>query len=225
MDSSRDSSPGPEDLLVAGAAGLGLRLAPGQVAAFRVYREEIGRWSARANLTALRRAEEIVRDGFLDSLACLPAIPPGARRALDVGSGAGFPALPLKLARTELAFTLVEASRKKATFLRHMVRTLGLADVRVIQRRAEAVAEDPRESGAYDVALARAVAPPPEQARLVRPFLRTGGLYLAQIGPGPLDPEALARLLDLGFEVERDVALPAPLGRPGRRVLALRRTE
>src|SRR5574337_1716541 len=115
MELHDDPRPGPDDLLVMGALALGFDLTPGQVAAFRTYREEIARWSARTNLTALREPGDIVRAGFLDSLACLPLIPPGAKCALDVGSGAGFPALPLKIVRPDMSFTLVEASRKKAT--------------------------------------------------------------------------------------------------------------
>lgn len=213
----------PDDLLVAGAIALGLHLTPEQVAAFHTYLDEITRWSARTNLTALREPEDIVRAGFLDSLACLPLIPPETRRALDVGSGAGFPGLPIKLVRSDLAFTLVEASRKKATFLQHVVRRLGLAAVRVLQRRAEDLAGDPEEAGAYDLALARAVAAPPEQARLVRPFLRPGGLFLLQTGARPQAPSTPDRLPGPGFELVRELILPAPLGRPGRRVLAFRR--
>jgi 16S rRNA (guanine527-N7)-methyltransferase len=214
---------GADDLLVAGALALGLRLERAQVAAFRAYREEVAHWSERMNLTALRAPEDIVRAGFLDSLACLSLIPPGAKRAIDVGSGAGFPALPLKLLRPDLAFTLVEASRKKATFLRHIVRCLQLTEVRVIQRRVETMAGDPEEARAYDLAFARAVAPPPEQGRLLRGFLKVGGLFLAQIGPGPLSPDTWDRLIALGFDVARELALPPALGRPGRRVLVLRR--
>jgi 16S rRNA (guanine527-N7)-methyltransferase len=214
---------GPDDLLVAGALALGLDLTPGQAEAFRTYRDEIARWSARANLTALREPGDIVRAGFLDSLACIPLIPEQARRAVDVGSGAGFPALPLKLVRPDLSFTLVEVSRKKATFLHHLVRRLRLTGVRVLQRRAEDVAADPGEAGAYDLALARAVAPPPGVGRLVRPFLHPGGLFLLQTGAGPVAPEAMDRLLGLGFELVRERALPPGVGRPGRRILALQR--
>ncbi len=225
MRTAHRTRAGPDDLLVAGALALGVHLTPGQVGAFATYLEEIGRWSAHINLTALRDPGDIVRAGFLDSLACLPLIPPEARCALDVGSGAGFPGLPLKIARPDMSFTLVEASRKKATFLQHMVRQLGIGGVRVVQRRAEALAADPGEAGAYDLALARAVAPPPDQGRLVRPFLRTGGLFLIQVGSGSLAPLALRQLVDLGFEVVRELAIAAPFGRPGRRVLALRRAK
>ncbi len=215
--------PGPDEVLIAGALALGLRLGREQVAAFRTYRQEILRWSARMNLTGLRDPEDIVRAGFLDSLACLPLIPPEVGRALDVGSGAGFPALPLKLVRSDLSFTLVEASRKKASFLHHMVRSLGLIGVRVVAGRVEAMAGDPREAGAYDLALARAVAPPQEQGRLVQPFLRPGGLFLVQVGPGPMAPNALEGLLAMGFELSRELSVLPAIGRPGRRVLALRR--
>jgi len=221
MRPHRDRPLGPDDLLVSGARVLGIKFTPDQVMAFRTYREEIVRWSARLNLTALRRPEDIVRAGFLDSLACLPLIPREAKRAVDIGSGAGFPALPLKLARPDLSFTLVEASRKKSTFLHHIVRRLRVADVRVLQVRAEVLGEDPREAGTYDLALARAVAPPPEQMRLVRPFLRPGGLFLLQIRAGPNEgvPDRLAQL---GFRLVEEMALATPLERPGCRVLALR---
>jgi 16S rRNA (guanine527-N7)-methyltransferase len=212
-----------EELLVSGAHSLGLDLTAGQVAAFGTYLREIIHWSARMNLTALRGPDDIIRAGFLDSLACLPLIPPEAKRVLDIGSGAGFPGLPLKLVRTDLSITLVEASRRKATFLRHMVRQLGAKGIRVVQRRAEELVADPGEATAYDLALARAVAPPFDQGCLVRPFLRPGGLFLLQFGSGPLAAGTLARLAGLGFNVARELSLPVSLGRPARRVLALRR--
>ena len=213
----------PDQILTQGAEALGLRLSPDHLAAFRLYREELARWSARLNLTALQTAEEVVRAGFLDSLACLPLVPPGMLQVVDVGSGAGFPALPLKLVRPDLSMTLVEASRKKATFLLHMVRRLGLVGLRVVQARAEVVARDPREAKAYDLGLARAVAAPPAAGGLVRPLLRPGGLFLVQLGADPLPPGDWDRLLAQGFEVVRELPLPPALGRPGCRVVALRR--
>lgn len=222
MKAHRDRLLAPEDLLVSGALALGLEVTPDQLAAFRIYGEEIARWSARLSLTALRRPEDIVRVGFLDSLACLALIPREAKRVVDIGSGAGFPAIPLKLARPDLSFTLVEASRKKTTFLQHVVRRLRLSGVRVVQGRAEVLGQDPQEAGAYDLALARAVAPPPDQMRLVRPFLRAEGRFLLQIA-GSLDEAMRERLSKLGFRMVREISLATPLGRPGCRVLALRR--
>src|SRR3970040_766747 len=99
--------PTTDELLARGAEVLGLRLEPSGLAALRLYCVELSRWSARLNLTALRTPEEVVREGILDSLACLPLIPPGPLQVVDVGSGAGFPALPLKLVRPDLSVTLV----------------------------------------------------------------------------------------------------------------------
>jgi 16S rRNA (guanine527-N7)-methyltransferase len=213
----------PEALLAKGACAFGLELDPRQIQAFRLYREELARWSARTNLTALRDPEEIVREGFLDSLACLQFTLPESSRVLDIGSGAGFPAIPLKLVRPSLQITLVEASRKKTTFLRHIVRSLALQDVRVLQRRAEDLATDPSEQGKYDFVLARAVSPLPQAAQLAAPFLRQGGVFLAQVGPGAVRPEASMCLSGEAFELIGEFSLPPILDRPDRRVLGLRR--
>jgi 16S rRNA (guanine527-N7)-methyltransferase len=213
----------PIDLFVDGALALGVHLTPGQVAAFATYLGEIVRWNVRINLTAIRKPEDIVRVGFLDSLACLPLIPPEAKRAVDIGSGAGFPGVPLKIALPHLSFTLVEASRKKATFLQHTVRQLGMSGVRVVQRRVETLATDKEEMGTYDLATARAVAPLLDQGRLARPLLRPGGLFLAQIGPDSFEETNMEQLEALGFHASDDLTLPAFLGGPGRRVLAFRR--
>ncbi len=223
MSDTREVESQPDDLLVAGANRLGLRLEPAQVAAFRQYLAELLRWSRRINLTGLGGPEAIVREGFLDSLGCLALLPAETRRVLDIGPGAGFPSLPLKIVRPRLVVTLVESSHKKASFLRHVIRCLGLEDMRVAQERAEHLAEDPVEAGAYDVAFARAVAPPEEQVCLAFPFLRPGGLFLAQIGNAP-------RLLEGGWwraagpvKVAGSISLPRDAGRPERRILALRR--
>jgi 16S rRNA (guanine527-N7)-methyltransferase len=202
---------------------LGLRLNPTQVETFGRYLGEILRWSIRINLTGLRRPEEIVREGFLDSLACLALLPLEARSALDIGAGAGFPSIPLKIVRPHLTFTLVEVSRKKASFLRHVIRCLALGDVRVVQQRAEQLAQDRAEAGGYDVAFARAVAAPEEQARLALPFLRPGGVFLAQVGQLPTLPLADRWPPGEAFEMADSLTLPREIGLAGHRILALRR--
>jgi 16S rRNA (guanine527-N7)-methyltransferase len=208
----------PDSLLVAGASALGLDLDAVALDRFRRFRDELVRWSARMSLTALRGPIQIVRHGFLDSLACTALLPPLSPRVVDIGSGAGFPAVPLAILRPDARFTLVEATRKKVTFLRHLVRTLQLPCV-VINARAEALAQDPAHRHAYDVAFSRAVAPLAHQAALVRPFLRAGGAFLAQVGAAPSDIERL--LEPLGFHVERTARLPADI-EPGRHILVIR---
>jgi 16S rRNA (guanine527-N7)-methyltransferase len=213
----------PEDLLAKGALALGIHLSSGQLLAFRLYREELARWSARTNLTALREPAEIIREGFLDSLACLPFVPSETCRVLDIGSGAGFPSIPLKIVRPALEVTLVEASRKKSSFLRHIVRILDLQGARVVQIRAEELAADPAEQGKYDLAFARAVAPLPGQVQLTAPFVRPGGLFLAQVGYGTVWAATGTGGAGKNFEVAGEFALPPLLGRSDRRVLRLQR--
>jgi 16S rRNA (guanine527-N7)-methyltransferase len=223
MGNVREVAGWPEDLLRAGAERLGVRLDPAQVEAFGRYLAELLHWSSQINLTGLRGPEEIVRGGFLDSLSCLALLPRDAHRALDIGPGAGFPSIPLKIARPHFAITLVEASRKKASFLRHVTRCLALSDVRVVQERAEHLARNPEEVRVYDVAFARAVAPPEKQALLALPFLRLGGLFVAQVGQAPVLPEAGMWPAGEAFDVAGSLVLPPEIGLPGRRVLALRR--
>ena len=112
-----------------------------------------------------------------------------ARNVVDVGSGAGLPGLPLKIARPDLNLTLIEADQDKAAFLVHACATLGLAGVEVVARRAEEVGHDPRFREAFDVAVARALAPLPVLAELCLPLVRVGGRLLAQKTEGE-DPAA-----------------------------------
>ena len=214
----------PDALLDQGARRLGVCLAGEQLDGFRTYREELLRWGARMNLTALRSAEAIVREGFLDSLACAPLIGPEVRRVVDLGSGAGFPGIPLALVRPAVRFTLLEASRKKTSFLRHIVRTLQLANAAVLMGRAEALAAEAGLGEAFDLALARAVAPPAEQASLVRPFLGPGGAFVLQAGEGSRPPDAAEAIGAAGFVLEREIAVPPTPGLPPRRLLLWRRS-
>jgi 16S rRNA (guanine527-N7)-methyltransferase len=214
-----------DELLVAGAKKLGLHLGADSLAAFRVYREDLTRWSQRMNLTALTTPAQIVQQGFLDSLACEPLLPRTRGRVIDIGSGAGFPSIPLALVRPDLDFTLVEPSRKKVSFLRHVTRQLGLTLVQVQPSRAEALAGAPEMRETFDAALARAVAPLAEIGRLVLPFLRPAGIFLAQTGRAEPLHHAVNDLKEIGLEVIDDRLVPPEFGKPGRRILALRKTS
>lgn len=168
--------------LINGAKALGLPLSPSQVQAFQRYADELLAWNKRLNLTAITTPEGIQIKHFLDSLTCLLAIPPtsGPRRVIDVGTGAGFPGVPLKIYDPNIHLTLLESVRKKAAFLEHLVQTLDLQDVEIIVGRAETLGQDPRHRETYDVVVARAVAELPVLAEYCLPFCRVGGLFLAQ---------------------------------------------
>ncbi len=177
------------------------------------------------NLTALATPAEIVQQGFLDSLACALLLPEAAGRVIDIGSGAGFPAIPLALVKPGLDFTLVEPSRKKVTFLRQVIRRLKLTHLHICPNRAEALLGQSGMRGAFDIALARAVAPLPDVGRMVLPFLRPAGIFLAQIGPAAQADHAITRFARAGFEIADELLVPAEFGKAGRRVLALKKSH
>lgn len=163
---------------------LGLSLTQRQRQAFHLYQKELAAWNTRFNLTAIIDSEGVQIRHFLDSLSCLLAIGEASRGSslVDIGSGAGFPGLPLKIVYPALRLTLVEATGKKADFLRHMVETLELRDVTMIRARAEQVGQDPLHREAYDWVTARAVAAMPTLVEYLLPLCRLGGHCVAQKG-------------------------------------------
>jgi 16S rRNA (guanine527-N7)-methyltransferase len=164
---------------------LGIQLNQAQIDAFDLYARELVDWNQRFNLTSITDPDQIRSKHFLDSLSCWLAMrkaPLG--RVIDVGAGAGFPGLPLKILQPEMQLTLVEATAKKAGFLEHMVQVLGLRDVSVVARRAEEVGQMGEHREAYDWAVARAVAPLAVLAEYLLPLANVGGRILAQKGRG-----------------------------------------
>ncbi|HLC02110.1 MAG TPA: 16S rRNA (guanine(527)-N(7))-methyltransferase RsmG [Anaerolineales bacterium] len=163
---------------------LNVSLSRRQLQAFEVYAGLLIDWNARSNLTAITKPGDIAVKHFLDSLTCLLAMgtSPNAGRLIDVGSGAGFPGLPIKIACPQLRVTLVESTRKKVEFCQRVVENLGLKDVEVIHGRGEEVGHWDTHREAYDWAVARAVATLPVLVEYLLPFARVGGLAIAQKG-------------------------------------------
>ena len=174
--------------LVAGARELNVQLADHHLAAFEIYYQELLEWNQRFNLTAITDREGVLVRHFLDSLSCLKVLPwAGAGsgvRVIDVGTGAGFPGLPLKIICPGIRLTLLDATHKKVTFLEHIVGVLELRSVKVIHGRAEVLGRNPRHREQYDWALARAVVEMPALAEYLLPLVRVGGAMLAQKGEG-----------------------------------------
>ena len=187
--------------LAKGAELLKLPLTATQLRQFDIYCQELMAHADRAGLTAVSDAEGIQRRHFLESLALLVALERrGARgeSVIDIGSGAGFPGLPIKIVRPTCRLTLLESTAKKAEFLGYLVQRLGLEDVLVLAARAEEVAHDPAHREGYDLALARALAPLPVLTELALPFLRLGGWLASPKGSGaPKEVEAAAGALAL----------------------------
>jgi 16S rRNA (guanine527-N7)-methyltransferase len=178
---------------------LGIRLSPRQLAMLARYEQELLDWNARFNLTAIRDVESIRAKHFLDSFSCLLAWrenPPSS--LIDVGTGAGFPGLPLKILQPALNLALVESVGKKAEFCRHMTTTLGMEKVDVVQARAEEVGQGPKYRERFDWAIARAVANLPILVEYLLPLVRVGGAVLAQKGEsGPAEAHASEKAVSL----------------------------
>ena len=168
---------------------LGFHLTRSQLSALSLYERELVDWNMRFNLTAIRDPQEIHIKHFLDSLTCLlPMREKPIERLIDVGTGAGFPGIPLKIVFPNMHVTLVESVGKKAEFCRHVVNILNLQRVEVVQERAEVIGQDPAYREQYDWAVARAVAILPVLAEYLLPLVHVGGSMLAMKGEsGPAE--------------------------------------
>lgn len=177
----------------------GLALSPKQVTHLATYERELLEWNEKFNLTAIRDVEGIRAKHFLDSLSCALAWkenPP--RRLIDVGTGAGFPGIVLKILYPTLKLTLVESVGKKANFCAHIVETLGLENVEVVTARAEDLGQHPAHREKYDWAVARAVAALPVLSEYLLPLVKVGGGMLAQKGEsGPAEANTSEKALKL----------------------------
>ena len=201
-------------VLYCGAQQFHLSLTQTQLSAFAQYSQELIAWNQRGNLTRIVEPEEIAVKHFLDSLSVcqvLSDLPPDFS-LIDVGSGAGFPGLPLKIARPDIRLTLLESTGKKTAFLQHLVDTLNLTNVTVLTARAEEAGQQPAYREQYDVAVARAVAALPTLAEYTLPLVKVGGLVIAQKGQEPTaEIEAAGKALAiLGGQLKEILSVTVP---------------
>ncbi len=192
----------------------GLSLNSDQLQAFENYRQTLLEWNQRVNLTGITDPTEIVSKHFLDSLSVYQAMSkiPRPFSLIDVGSGAGFPGLPLKIALPDIRLTLLESTAKKTTFLNHVVEILGLSDVIVLTARAEEAGQHHDHRQRYDVAVARAVAALPILVEYTLPLVKIGGMVILQKGQNPTaEVKAAAQAIGiLGGKVQQIMPVTVP---------------
>jgi len=171
----------PHDILNKGLQELGISCSEKQIDAFMTFLTELKKWNRAYNLTALKTDEDIIIKHFLDSLLYMKALPEGALKLADAGTGAGFPGVPLKIVRPEIDLTLVESSRKKTAFLRHLSRELKLAGTAVLEQRLENLGGEYEKT--FDVIVSRAAFSIKEFLGAACPYVREGGTLVLNKGP------------------------------------------
>ena len=213
-----------EDLIKNDAREVGIFLDQKMVQKFLIYLTELKEWNQKINLTSLKQDDAIVTNHFIDSLAIIPHLP-SATSMLDLGSGAGFPGIPIKIVEPALNITLLEATRKKANFLRHIIRRLGLSKIVVVESRAEHCRPTGPSHHGFDSVIARALAPLKTFLQLGAPLVKKGGYLLAMKGTTVEEElkESYAVLQSLSLKVDRKVVLLLPHNTKKRHLLFIKK--
>ena len=177
-----------QNFIIDGARQLGVEIDAGMTTQFSIHASELIKWNRKLNLTAITHPEDIAIKHFLDSLAPAHFIPDNARM-LDIGSGGGFPGIPLKILNPSLKVMLIDGTRKKVNFLKHALRILKLESIEAHQIRAENLHEDPAYANLFDVIISRALSPLKLFVKMALPVLAQQGIIMAM--KGEVNPEEL----------------------------------
>lgn len=205
----------------------GLRLSPEQSGQFETYFRLLVEWNERMNLTAITEREAVYEKHFYDSLTLAFHVDPAGIASLaDIGSGAGFPSLPLKILYPHLRVLIVDSLGKRIRFLEHLTGELGMTGVTCLHARAEDAARMPEHRDAYDLVTARAVARMNVLLEFCLPFVRPNGLFAAMKGSDPDGEivEAARALAVLKGEIEAVHELNLPFEQAGRHIVVIRKT-
>jgi 16S rRNA (guanine527-N7)-methyltransferase len=199
------SKTGALNILKEGLISLGLTPSDDWMSSFATYLAELRRWSTAYNLTGIKNDRDIVVKHFLDSLLYLNPVPCGIVRAADIGSGAGFPGIPIKIVRPDIEMYLIEPSGKKAAFLRYMTRQLRMQNIEIIEKSVEAVAIPSDLKEPVDIALTRALFDMREFVRKAAHIVRPDGVFI--LSKGPKVKEELRKAGDMEYQM---LKIPLP---------------
>ena len=177
-----------QSFIADGARKLGVEIDAGITTQFSIHASELIKWNRKLNLTSITHPKDLAVKHFLDSLAPAHFIPDNARM-LDIGSGGGFPGIPLKILNPSLKVMLIDGTRKKVNFLKHALRTLKLESIEAHQIRAENLHADPAYVNLFDVIISRALSPLKLFVKMALPLLAQQGIIMAM--KGEVNPEEL----------------------------------
>lgn len=187
------------------------KLSKEQERRFNIYLRELQSWNKKFNLTAYEKERDIIIYHFLDSLLPLPHFPLKEGKLIDIGTGAGFPGIPLKIVQESFSLYLLEANRKRLSFLKNLREKIGV-EFEIIEGRAEDIAKLPEHRENYDLAVARAVASLPVLLEYSLPFLRIGGYLISYKGPKLMEEVDMAKkaMAILGGRLENVIEKELP---------------
>jgi 16S rRNA (guanine527-N7)-methyltransferase len=208
-----------KDLLIEGAKAFGIHLDERAIESFEIYLKELLKWNQKINLTAIRSEKGIVLKHFLDSLSICPYLPKQSS-ILDIGSGAGFPGIPIKITQPNLGMTLIDSVRKKVDFQRHIIRTLGLKGIEAIHGRVQEKDILQCLGGRFDVTLSRAFSDLQNFLTPSFPFLKERGTTLAM--KGEVDHREIKRLAEIEqprYRLQKTISLKLPFSSFKRTIL------
>lgn len=204
------------------AKKIGVVLDQKHIEQFTTFLKLLQKESKEINLTSVTETNDIILKHFVDSISIAPCVQKNAVSVIDVGSGAGFPGIPLAIIRPELHITLLEATAKKVHFMDSVIQTLQLKNVKTLNARAEEAGQDLRYREQFDIALARAVAETRVLAEYVLPFVKIGGFFIAQKDASENIMNAEKAIKTLGGEIQDIVPVKIP-GLPERNLVIVRK--
>ncbi len=218
----------PLDMLKSGAAELGIELTDRQLEQLDAFAEFMAETNRSLNLTRITEPGEIVTGHYLDCLTCLGALDvmPNAQ-VIDVGTGAGFPGIPIKIVRPDLRVTLIDSTFKKIKFLSDVVQRLGLKNIELLHARAEAIAHEKGHRERYDVAYSRALAETTVLVELCLPLVKVDGRMVAQKSTNVAEEVDAAKPIigQLGGRVEKTIRTRIPHTDIERQLVVIRKTK
>jgi 16S rRNA (guanine527-N7)-methyltransferase len=209
-----------DEFLKDGLIELGLTPSEIQINSFMTYLSELKKWNRTYNLTGLKKDEDIIIKHFFDSLLYLKVLPDGEIKVADIGAGAGFPGIPLKIIRPEIDMYLIEPSRKKSAFLRHITRRLELKRIEVIEKSIQEIKVNKELPYAVDAAVTRALFSIKDFTKKASPIVKKGGTLI--LNKGPKVDEEIQRLVEIKYEI---LTLALPFSEIKRHIVTVKLPE
>ena len=224
---------GPAEILKHGTEKMGIEISQYQIEQFIKYKDVLLEWNQKMNLTAITEEREIIIMHFLDSISCLqteylPIRPTGESvRLIDVGTGAGFPGIPLKIMLPEIKLTLLDSLKKRIGFLEEVSKDLGLDGVEFIHGRAEDFGKNKNYREKYNCVVSRAVAALNILTEYCLPFVKVGGYFICQKGPKLTEEmeEAKKAIKILGGKIVEQIKIDIPFSDRDHYILVIEKIK